>query len=159
MKFLWLFDQDAVMITPLLTASLWALGGGGVLALRRFGVGAFLALSALSLGFPWYSALITAIIFPIVTALPYGDKVRGKLGLLYYPFLFVLGFLYGFSNFGLCLYLGRWLDLVAYSLCLGLLFSILTALSQSQAFKKIVPWKAVEIAVGGFIGFIAYKLY
>lgn len=158
-KFLWIFDQDVTLITPLVTACLWAMGGGGVLAFRRFGVGCFLALLALSLGLPWYLALIIPSVFLITTSLPYGDSVRGKFKALYYPYLFILGVLYGLSNFVLCFYFGGWATLVTYSLGLGCVFSLLTFASQSEAFRKIVPWKAVEITTGFGAGFIAYKLY
>ena len=159
MKYLWIFDHDALMITPLVTSVLWALGGSGLKPIRRFGTGAFIFLGSLSLGVPWYFATISLISVFLTSLLPYGDSVRGKLGIVYYPFLFILGVLYGLSNFGLCFYSGGWLTLVAYSLGLGCVFSILTALSQSEAFRKIVPWKAVEISIGFFLGLIAYKLY
>ena len=159
MKYLWLFDHDALMVTPLVTSVLWALGGSGIKCLRRLGVGLFLALSALSLGCPWYLAGMTFVILFLTTSLPYGDSVRGKLGIVYYPYLFILGVLYGLSNFSLCFYSGGWLTLVAYSLALGCLFSLLTFASQSEAFKNVVSWKKVEIATGFGAGFIAYKLY
>lgn len=159
MKFLWLFEPDTALITPFVTASLWTMGGGGVLAFRRFGVGLFLALSALSLGLPWYLAWLIPSIFLVITSLPYGDSIRGKLGPLYYPYLFTLGVLYGLSNFVLCFHFGRWLTLGIGSLSLGCLFSLLTYASQNKALRSVVQWKAVEIAVGFGVGFIAYKLY
>lgn len=159
MKFLWLFEPDAVLVTPFVTAVLWSLGGSGIKQLRRFGVGAFLALVGLSLGLPWYLAWLLPSIFLVTTSLPYGDDIRGKLGIVYYPFLFLLGVLYGLGLFPLCFHFGSWLTLVVGSLGLGLLFSLLTFASQSEAFRDIVSWKKVEISIGFFLGLIAYKLY
>lgn len=158
-KFLWLFEPDAILVTPFVTAVLWSLGGSGVKPIRRFGTGAFIFLGGLSLGLPWYLALTGFVLVAITTSLPYGDSVRGKLGLVYYPFLFLLGILYGLGLFPLCIHFGSWTTLVIGSLALGLLFSLLTFASQSEAFKNVVSWKSVEISIGFFLGLIAYKLY
>ena len=159
MKFLWVFDYDAILTIPLVSGVLWSWGGSGPKYLRRLGVGAFLALTGLSLGLPWYLAWLLPSIFLVTTSLPYGDDIRGNLGIVYYPFLFLLGVLYGLGLFPLCIHFGSWITLVIGSVGLGLLFSLLTFASQSEAFRNVVSWKAVEIITGFFLGLIAYKLY
>lgn len=159
MKYLWLFEPDAVLVTPLVTGALWALGGSGILALRRFGVGVFLAIASLSLGCPWYLSAISCVVFITTSSLPYGDKIYGAIKPLYYPYLFVLGSLYSLSLLPLCFHFGHWLTLVIGSLSCGLFFSLATFASKSEAFNEAITWKKVEIGVGLIIGFIAYKLY
>ena len=159
MKFLWIFDHDAVMVTPFITASLYALGGSGPKIIRRMFFSAFISLASFSLGLEWYWAWIIPSIFLLTTTTPYGMKTHAKLHYLYFPYLFLLGTLYGLGLFPLCFHFGGWLTLVIGSVACGLFFSLGTAASQSKIFQNIAVWKVVELGTGFILGLIAYLIY
>lgn len=154
-KFLWIFDIDAVLVLPVITAALWSLGGSGPKLLRRVGVGLIIGLSALSLGCAWWLCLLQVGSLFLVTILPYGDKIHNKIGVFYWPFLFIIGALFGASLLPLAFFHSRWLYYGLGCALSSISFGVLTLSSQKLKFPV---WKVCEITTGLVLGLCAVWL-
>lgn len=150
-KFLWVFDYDALYTLIPICGALWALGGSGMKILRRLGVPFIISLSALSIGIQWYWSFLCMVLF-VFASLPYGSKIKEKIGVFYWPYLVLVGFLWGASLVGLAIASHEWTTWLLWSAICGLGFMGLTALSQWKKTANIVVWKFVEIAAGGMVG-------
>jgi len=152
MKYLWVFDPDAVWTLIPLCSLLWAWGGSGIKPFRKYGIPAAICLSALSFGVAWWLCLITAgMMFGLMT-IPYGEDIKGQFGRFYYAWLFICGFLYAFALIPLVFAHGRYLIFLG---CLGIcscIFGILSILSQ----RERIPWKIVEMVYGASLGLTAF---
>lgn len=152
MKFLWIFDNDAVWCLIPLTSALWSLGGSGFLFLRRFGIAVLFGLSALSLGVIWWAALLTSVLAGAALTLPYGDSVKAKIkGESYWLYLALVGFAWGLTILpvAICTHIGAFVFVMA--IANGFLFSFLS--EASQVLGRPV-WKVVEIIMGASLGII-----
>ena len=146
-----IFEIDVIYTLPVLTAFLFALGGSGALSIRRIGVPLAVSLYAWGYGASFISLLIYFIHQFLILGLGYGDEAERKLGKLYWPYIFILGTLYGLCQFGLALHFGGWVSFLVWSLSGGLVF--LAGLYSSKKFG--LPHKAFEIITGGSLGLTA----
>lgn len=158
MKYLWIFDVDAVAILTLLTGAWWAFGGSGVKMFRKIGVPVTICLSALSVGVAWWLCLLNfGTMFGLMT-IPYGDKIRNEWKMndtVYFLWVGFTGSCYASSLLPLAFSHQRWLWYGVGIPMAGILFGTLTMLSQKINWPK---WKWVEISLGCCLGFVAYKL-
>lgn len=154
-KFLWLFDPDAVLTLPVLTALLFAWGGSGQHFWRSLLLPLVIGLSALSLGHDWWRCALSVVsIFLSLKVFSYGEKAKKKTGRFYPLWLAVVGFMYCVASapfisdyHGVCL-------LAICSLGAGIIFAGITLLSQA----KKITWKIVEMTMGFLIGLGAFLL-
>lgn len=155
MKFLWIFDIDAVWTLGPACSALWSLGGSGIKALRRLGIPALIATSALSLGAPpWICAWGGGMILLVLT-LPYGDDLKRKLQKLYYLALYGIGAIYGASLLPIAI-LSHRLLMWGVGICImSAWFGASTYASQKFDFPK---WKFCEILTGFIFGLLAARL-
>lgn len=148
MKLLWIFDSDAVWALAPLSGALWAFGGAGPKWLRRFILPSILALSAYSMGKPWWAAGLSCLILIVTTTLPYGDSAKNRFKWSYWPWVALVGALYGLSPFALLVVAKHWFLLWFIPAITGTSFVGFTFASQ----KAGLPWKAVEILIGTLVG-------
>lgn len=158
MKFLWIFDPDAVLTLLPICALLWALGGSGVKWLRGWGIPVVVSLAAVSFGAPWWLGFLNFGVMNLTLRIPYGDDIHAVIGEadgLWSAYLFFAGLMYGASLGTLCIHFGNW-QTVPYGagLC-GFAFSGVTILSQK--YKRLV-WKVCEMLTGLVIGFISFRI-
>lgn len=146
-----MFDLDVIYTLIPIVSFLWALGGSGWLPARKFGVPIAISIYALGYGITWWKFIIALIGISFFTWGPgYGDRYVRSLGILYWPYIFFLGFMYGFCQFGLSLHFGHWLVLVLFSGVCSVLFGGTMLLSKA----KLLPWKWAEIITGGSVGLV-----
>lgn len=156
MRFLWVFEPDAVWTLIPAVSLLWALGGSGIKACRRFGVPILVCAAALSLGVKWWLVLINAGSMFALMSLPYGSGIRGKLGLpLYWVWLYMVGALYAAAMLPLAFHVGHWLAYGLGAAASGVVFGTLTLTSQTMDWPR---WKWVEMALGACLGIQAASL-
>jgi hypothetical protein len=151
MKYLWLFEPDALITLPVMTAVLFALGGSGFKFLRRLGVPALILASCLSQGKNGLLAVVAVALLSIALSKGYGDELKDELGPYYYSTLYSIGAIYGFTLMPLASELWHFF----YCLIPCLTFGSLTYTSQQFDFPR---WKWVELATGFSIGLVAYLL-
>ena len=152
MKFLWVFDHDAVWVLGPLTSALFAFGGSGEKWLRRIGIPVLFFLAGISTGLSIISCLISGLLLWAFLSLGYGKTIHDKTGKLYWIYIFCLGLLISGSLVPLYLASGRPL-LFLYSFgVFACTFAGLTFCSQRLDFPK---WKFVEMASGLVLGFQA----
>lgn len=167
MKFLWIFDHDAIWVLVPMSSALFALGGSGFKEFRRLGIPALMLAAAVSLGVEWWKALVSAAGLALVLTKGYGDDLRSQIGAWYHPALYVLAALYGAAALPVSLdwkvlivcplipslalpVFSDWKALIVCPLIPSLIFGTLTLGSQRFDFPK---WKIVEMAAGAAIGF------
>jgi len=143
-------EPDAIWTLPAATALLWALGGSGVLAIRRFGTPLIICVYLyLFRQTPLWLLGVQAIATYIVSTASYGRRVKDALQYFYWPYLYFIGALYGLGQFPIAVYAH---NLGSY--CIGIVgcsvvFGTLTWMSQKT---PKLPWKIVEMAIGAMIG-------
>lgn len=152
MKFLWIFDQDAVWTLIPAVSALWALGGSGPKLFRRAGAPALVGLAALSCGFEMIPSVLSGVLLFAAAFLPYGDDVKEKTDSFHPLWLFFVGAAWAFCVFPIALVTHKYSQLPGGCLATGLIFSIGTLCSQKFNFPK---WKFVEIVSGASIGTVA----
>lgn len=152
MNFLWIFDPDGIYTLPLWTALLWALGGSGVLMLRRFGVALIVGLAAASHGIPWWVCAFTSIFLYLTSTFSYGEKDKEEYGDMYFLYVYMVGFCYGASLLFLAIHGSNYILIWLAPIVIGAFFSGLMYLSQRFDFPK---HKYVEMLVGYLIGHFA----
>lgn len=150
MKHFFFFDHDVILCLPFITASLWALGGSGVRYIRRLGVPIVLCAFAYSYGLSgWKFALYSGLILGIIgSGIGYGDDFAKRLKTLYWPYVFLLGFLYGFCQFPVALRFGNIFLCVLLSGVCSLVFGFGMVISK----KDFLPWKIAEALTGLSVG-------
>lgn len=151
MKIYGIFEPDWVWTLPMLTAWLWGSGGSGLLLLRRFGAPLAISLYAYGYGVTNIDLLILIVfMLAVITVGPgYGDKFEKSFGVFYWPYIFVLGFLYGFCQLGISLHTGRYLVLFLSSGLCSFTFGFTMYGSKNFDFPR---WKWAEMITGGVIG-------
>lgn len=147
-------EQDWIWTLPALTSWFWATGGSGFLPARRYGVPLAVSLYALHAGASFIAIMLYfASSLPVITFGPgYGDKFEKYLGVFYWPYLVLLGGLYGASNAGLLLHSMDWGSLVCGSILTSLVF--VGSMRASKSWKWIT-WKWCEMATGFCVGLTA----
>ena len=148
------FEPDWIWTLSPLCAFLWASGGSGPKWMREWLVPAAIILYAIGYGFPSSKAayLLTLLFIPFAPG--YGDDFVQKLGKLYWPYVFLLGFLYGACQAGLCAHFGRVDLLLLFSGVCSLVFG-----GTMLASKKLgLQWKIAEILTGAAVGLVAVKV-
>jgi len=150
MKFLWIFEPDAIWCLIPAVSLLWALGGSGVRFLRKLGVPVLICVSALSLGVKWWLVAVTFGSIFALHSIPYGEDMRKKLGLpIYWFWLYLVGAVYSAAFLPLAFH-GKHFLLYGLGVFIsGGLFGGLTYTSQKFDFPR---WKAVEIILGAVLG-------
>lgn len=150
MKVLGVFEEDVILCLPFITASLWALGGSGKKAFRRFGVPLILCLFAYGYGLKSLNLAIYALLtFGLIGFGPgYGDDYFKRLKSLYWPYVFILGSLYGLCQIALVMRFGNFLSLLVISGVCGVVFGVGMLVSKS----KFLPWKIAECLTGLAVG-------
>ena len=150
MKFLWIFEPDAVWCLVPAVSLLWALGGSGLRFLRKYGVPALVCVSALSLGVKLHLIALCGVSIFALHSIPYGEDIKKKLGLpLYWFWLYFVGAIYAGAFLPLAFHVKHFLQYGLGILIAGVLFGALTYTSQNLNFPK---WKWVEIAIGAVLG-------
>ena len=154
MKFFGVFDADVIWTLVPICSALWSLGGSGLKLLRRIGVPVAIAFYAIGYGVPVFVIETYFIIaIAIITFGPgYGDDFEDLLGVFYWPYLAILGALYGASNAGLALHGHDWLSLGIGSGATSILFVGTMRASKSWTWFE---WKWAEMIVGGSVGLTA----
>jgi len=152
-KHFFFFDHDVILCLPFITAALWGLGGSGLKLLRKLGVPAVLCAFAYSYGLSgWQFALYAGLTFGLIGFGPgYGDDFARRLKTLYWPYVFLLGFLYGFCQFPLALRFGSLVVLLQLSGVCSLVFGFGMVASKRFGFY----WKIAECLTGLSIGAVA----
>lgn len=149
-----IFDFDFVWTLIPLISFLYSSGGTGPKLLRRAGVPFAITLYALGYGMTAWKALIALVgMLAVIGFGPgYGDDFEKKLKSFYWPYLFLLGGLYGASNFGLALHYGHWFLLGIGSLTTSVVF--VGSMYLSKRFQWF-QWKWAEMMTGASIGLTA----
>lgn len=178
-KWLWIFDSDTKLsvspaitaivmwaITPLFPslkiwtllpecAVLWMLGGGGVKPVRRYGVPLLITAYAVGYGMPIVKTLWLLPMLLLIGFGPgYGDPYVKRLGVLYWPYIALLGFLWGICQFGLSVHFGNYPLLFLGSAICSLVFAGTMAISK----RKLMPWKVAEGLTGAAVGLVGALL-
>lgn len=155
MKFLWVFDIDAVWTLAPICAVLWALGGSGIKLLRRLGVGLILCVSSLSMGLVWWMAGLETLAMFAVTSLPYGDSLKRRIGGFYYLALFFIGAAFGAALLPIAFLKGKWLIYGLAPIFTACAFGPFAFSSQQFGFPI---WKWCEMLTGFTVGLMASLL-
>ena len=150
MKIFGIFDVDVIYTLPILISLLWAWGGSGVRHFRKYGVPLAVTAFAYGYGQQGWGLTVTAIgLLAVIGFGPgYGDYYVKVLKIWYWPYIFLLGLLYGLFQFGLCLQFGRWEYLVIFSIIGSI--SFVSCLYTSKELG--LHWKIAELITGFFIG-------
>ena len=127
-------------------------GGSGPKLVRRIGTGLAVALYGISLALPLYLASIQIGALFAVTIIPYGDKIKLRLGWIYLFYLYFVGLVYGAALVPLSLHFHHWLRFCMGILICSLTFGTFAVGSQKIDFPK---WKWVEGLIGFAVGFSA----
>lgn len=151
MKVFGLFDHDFILTLPWLTGFLWAAGGGGPKWMRRFGVPLAITAYAVAYGMTLFQTLYILPFSLLVGFGPgYGDKYVKDFGSWYWPYIVLLGFLWGVSQFGLCFVFGGWARLIfGAGLC-----AFTFAWSMGLSKRAGLEWKIAEGLTGAAVGAI-----
>jgi hypothetical protein len=149
-RFLWVFDADGIFVLPLLSAGLFALGGSGVLSIRRFAFPALVSLSAFSEGLSLRISCLSGLLLFVATILPWGDSLKNLFKGLYFEVLLFIGALYGLALSPLALAHKHWFLIWFCPVFMAFLVPSLFFCSQKFNFPK---HKFVEILIGGFLGY------
>jgi hypothetical protein len=160
MKFLWVFDADAIWVLAPAIGTLWALGGSGPKWVRRFLAPLLIGVSAVSVGIGIIPSALTTVLLSLSASLGYGQEKHRELNYFYWPFLFLIGGLYGASLAPIGVASGDISAILGCVVFCSLVFGGLTTASQRLDFPK---WKWVEISIGFAVGlsaaFLIHKTY
>lgn len=96
----------------------------------------------------WQFALYAGLTFGLIFFSGYGDDYYKFLKALYWPYVFLLGFLYGFCQFPLALRFGSLVVLLLLSGVCSLIFGL--GMVASKRFG--LPWKIAEGLTGLSVG-------